>query len=229
MTETLLLVDDEPELLAVLRRGFEQHAYRVETALDGATALALARAQPPDLIVLDLMLPQMSGLDLCRTLRADPQLQAVPLIILTARQETPLKVIGLDLGADDYVTKPFDFSELLARVRARLRARRRGDDTLESCGLRLVRARYELACGERVAALTRREFDLLAVFLQHPSQVLLRSALADQVWGHQGDLESNVLDVYIRRLRRKLESVGFSGRIRTVRGDGYALEPPPAL
>jgi DNA-binding response OmpR family regulator len=112
-------------------------------------------------------------------------------------------------------------------ARARLRARRRGDDALELGGLRLVRARYELECDGRTAPLTRREFDLLDLFLQHPNQVLLRGQLAVQVWGHATDLESNVLDVYVRRLRRKLDELGFAGRIRTVRGDGYVLEPPP--
>ncbi|HEY7060341.1 MAG TPA: response regulator transcription factor [Chloroflexota bacterium] len=227
MAESLLLVDDEPELLALLRRGFEQHDYRVRTAADGPSALAQAAAQPPDLIVLDLMLPEMSGLEVCRALRGDERLRGVPLIILTARHETPVKVMGLDLGADDYVTKPFEFGELLARVRARLRARRRADDVVQLGGLRLMRARYELGFDGQTAPLTRREFDLLDLFLQHPNQVLLRGQLADQVWGHQTDLESNVLDVYVRRLRRKLEDLGFRGRIRTVRGDGYVLEPPP--
>jgi DNA-binding response OmpR family regulator len=227
MAESLLLVDDEPELLAVLRRGFELHEYQVRTASDGPAALEQATSQPPDLIVLDLMLPGMSGLEVCRALRADDRLRGVPLIILTARHETPVKVMGLDLGADDYVTKPFEFGELLARVRARLRARRRGDDVLELGGLRLVRARYELEYDGQAAPLTRREFDLLDLFLQHPNQVLLRGQLADQVWGHQTDLESNVLDVYVRRVRRRLDDLGFQGRIRTVRGDGYVLEPPP--
>src|SRR4051794_9434475 len=121
MAEHLLLVDDEPELLAVLRRGFEQHEFQVRTALDGPAGLAQAAAQPPDLIVLDLMLPGMTGLEVCRALRDDDRLRGIPLIILTARNETPVKVMGLDLGADDYVTKPCDFQELRARVRARLR------------------------------------------------------------------------------------------------------------
>jgi DNA-binding response OmpR family regulator len=227
MAESILLVDDEPDLLTVLRRGFEQQAYRVRTAADGPSALTLAAAQPPDLIVLDLMLPGMSGLEVCRALRRDDRLRGIPLVILTARHETPVKVMGLDLGADDYVTKPFEFGELLARVRARLRARQRGDDVVQLGGLRLARARYELECGGQTTPLTRREFDLLELFLQHPNQVLLRAQLADQVWGHQTALESNVLDVYVRRIRRKLEDLGFAGGIRTVRGDGYVFEPPP--
>src|SRR4051794_40730321 len=206
MAEHLLLVDDEPELLAVLRRGFEQHEFQVRTALDGPAGLAQATAQPPDLIVLDLMLPGMSGLEVCRALRADDRLRGIPLIILTARNETPVKVMGFDLGADDYVTKPFEFGELLARVRARLRVRRR-DDVVQLGGLRLARARYELGYDGQATALTRREFDLLELFLQHPNQVLLRAQLSDQVWGHQTDRESNVLDVYVRRLRRKLDSL----------------------
>jgi len=225
MAETLLVVDDEPELLAVLQRGFEQHDYVVDTALGGAEAIAKATARPPDLIILDLMLPQMSGLEICRVLRADERLQAVPVIFLTARHETAFKVAGLDLGADDYLTKPFEFSELLARVRARLRTRR-GGDTLQLGDLQLVRARHELQHGGRAVSLTRREFDLLALLLQHPGQLLLRRALVSQVWGYSSDAESNVLDVYIRRLRAKLEQVGYDGRIRTVRGDGYVLEPP---
>jgi two-component system response regulator MprA len=227
MAETLLLVDDEPELLAVLRRGFEQHDYLVETAAGGPEALASAVARPPDLIVLDLMLPQMSGLEVCRALRADERLQAIPVIFLTARHETPFKVAGLDLGADDYLTKPFEFGELLARVRARLRGRRGVGDLLELGELRLDRTRHEVQIAGHAASLTRREFDLLALFLQHPGQLLLRRAMASQVWGYSSDAESNVLDVYIRRLRAKLDQLGYGGRIRTVRGDGYVLEPPP--
>ncbi len=225
MAETLLLVDDEPELLALLQRGFEQHDYQVETAPGGAEALAKAIARPPDLVVLDLMLPQMSGLEICRALRADERLQDVPVIFLTARHETPFKVAGLDLGADDYLTKPFAFGELLARVRARLRTRH-GGDSLQLGDLRLVRARHEVQHGSQAASLTRREFDLLALFLQRPGQLLLRRAVASQIWGYSSDAETNVLDVYIRRLRAKLEQIGYQGRIRTVRGDGYVLEPP---
>lgn len=228
MAETLLLVDDEPDLLELLRRGFEQHGYDVRMAADGPTALRLAREQLPDLIVLDLMLPEMSGLEVCSALRADEGLQAVPVVFLTARHETPFKVAGLDLGADDYLTKPFEFRELLARVRARLRARRGGDDDLQLGELRLERGRHELRHLDQAVPLTRREFDLLALFLRHPGQLQLRRALANQVWGHSSDAESNVLDVYVRRLRNKLAEVGFAGRIRTVRGDGYVLDPPGA-
>src|SRR5262249_50841081 len=158
--ETLLLVDDEPELLAVLRRGFEQHDYVVETAAGGPEALAAALERPPDLIVLDLMLPRVSGLQGCPALRAEQRLPAIPVIFLTARHETPFKVAGLDLGADDYLTKPFEFGELLARVRARLRGRRGGGDVLQLGELRLDRARHEVQVGDRAASLTRREFDL---------------------------------------------------------------------
>jgi two-component system, OmpR family, response regulator MprA len=228
MAETLLLVDDEPELLALLQRGFEQHDYRIETAPGGAEALAKAVARPPDLIVLDLMLPQMSGLEVCRALRAEERLQGIPVIFLTARHETPFKVAGLDLGADDYLTKPFEFNELLARVRARLRARRGAGEVLQLGELRLDRARHEVQVGEHAASLTRRELDLLALFLQHPGQLLPRRAMASQVWGYSSDAESNVLDVYIRRLRAKLVQLGYEGHIRTVRGDGYVLEPPPS-
>jgi len=227
MAETLLLVDDEPELLAVLRRGCEQHEYRVQTAGGGPEALAQASAQPPDLIVLDLMMPDMSGLEVCRAIRSDERLRNVPLILLTARHETPFKVLALDLGADDYLIKPFDFDELLARVRARLR-RAHSRNRLELGELRLERARHELVCHGRAAMLTRREFELLEVLLQHPKQLLLRRFLTNQVWGHSSDAESNVLDVYILRLRRKLEELGYSGHIRTMRGDGYIFEPPVA-
>src|SRR5438045_679347 len=144
MAETLLLVDDEPELLAVLQRGFEQHDYTVETALAGAEALAKANARPPDLVVLDMMLPQRSGLEVCRALRAEERLQSVPVIFLTARHETPFKVAGLDLGADDYLTKPFEFNELLARVRARLRGRRSAGETFQLGELCLDRTRHEV-------------------------------------------------------------------------------------
>jgi DNA-binding response OmpR family regulator len=174
------------------------------------------------------MLPGTSGLEICRALRADPRLRHVPIIILTARHETPLKVQGLDLGADDYVTKPFDFPELLARVRARLRARRTDPDELSVAGLRLVRARHEVNSAAGAAALSPREFDLLALLMRHPNQILFRSTIVDRVWGDLADIESNVLDVYIRRLRRKLDSIGFTGRIRTARGDGYVLESPTA-
>jgi len=225
MAETLLLVDDEPELLAVLQRTFERYEYRVQTALDGREALAKAAAQPPDLIILDVMMPHMSGLDVCRAIRADERLQNVPLIFLTARDETTFKVEGLDLGADDYLTKPFEFRELLARVRARLRVRRT-EDAVELGDLRLDRTRHEMQRGGRVAPLTRRELKLIELFLQRPDEVLPRRALVHDIWGPGSDAESNVLDVYVLRLRRKLSELGYTGRIRTVRGDGYVLESP---
>jgi DNA-binding response OmpR family regulator len=226
MAETLLVVEDEPHLLALLRRGLEQHAFRVLTATDGPAAIAEAAREPPDLIVLDLMLPGLSGLDVCRALREQAALSQVPIIFLTARHETRYKVAGLDLGGDDYVTKPFDFGELVARIRARLRARHPTTDGGLGAGVQLLRERHELRSAQSATPLTPREFDLLELLVRHPNQVLLRSTIAQRVWGDPAEVDSNVLDVYIRRLRRKLQAVGGAGRIRTARGDGYLFEPP---
>jgi DNA-binding response OmpR family regulator len=215
---TVLVVEDEPGIVSFLRRGLEAAGYAVLDTPDGATGLALAQRPEVDLVVLDLGLPGLSGEEVLVRLR---QLRpALPVIVLTAKAEVADKVASLDAGADDYVTKPFSFSELLARIRARLRA---GDQptstTLVAGPLALdLLARVATVDG-RVVALSAREFALAEVLVRHAGQVLSQAQLLDQVWGYAFDGGSNVVEVYVRHLRRKLGAE----RIETVRGSGYRL------
>lgn len=221
----ILIVDDEPEILSYLRRGFVFEGYRVSTAIDGESALAQAAREPPDLVILDLMLPGMDGIDVCEDLRRnDPHL---PILMLTARDSVPDRVAGLESGADDYLVKPFAFIELLARVRALLRrvSRRQEEPRILQYADLVVdpQGRTVERAGHRIA-LTTREFDLLELFLRHPRQVLTRDIVLENIWGYHDDIpESNIVDVYVRYLRNKLEAGGQSRLIQTVRGFGYVL------
>lgn len=219
----ILVVDDEGDLLEVLRRTLEAQGYRVRTATDGESALAAATACPPDLILLDLIMPGIGGFEVCRRLRADARLQHVPVVMLTALHETPAKVQGLDAGADDYVTKPFDVAELLARIRAQLQAR--GTDPWRVGDLLVSRSRHELACGDRTEPLTPRELALIELFARQPNEVLSRHAVLAAVWG-EGSGAAGVVDVYVGRLRRKLQALRSAARIRTIRGGGFMLDVP---
>lgn len=224
MAQQILVVEDEPSLRDLLQRLLTARGYHVHAAADGSSALQLAATSPPDLVLLDLVLPDLDGFAVCRALRAHPRLHEVPVIMLTALHETPSKVAGLDIGADDYMTKPFDVRELAARIRARLRGS--DDETLALGNLQLLRGRQELTHGTTRVALTGREFALLELFAQHPNQLLRRAALLTDVWGGGAEADSNVLDVYVRRLRRKLASLDATASIRTVRGDGYVFNLP---
>lgn len=218
----ILVVEDDAKVLSAVARGLALEGYEVDAAEDGPGALAMAGARPPDAVVLDVMLPGMSGLEVCDRLR---RASAVPILLLTARDSVQDRVAGLDRGADDYLVKPFAFDELLARLRALLRRARPAQmgETLRNADLDLSPATREAWRGGEPLALTAREFDLLEFFLRHPRQVLTRARLLEQVWGYAYLGGSNVIDVHIRALRDKLEAGGRSRLIQTIRGVGYAL------
>jgi len=220
----ILVVDDDGRMAAILREGLAHAGYSVDCAEDGRMALAAARTSPPDLIVLDLMLPGLDGVEVCRHLRAAG---GPPVIMLTARDAVAEKIAGLESGADDYLTKPFVLEELVARVRAVLRRHaprpdaplRVADLTLDARGRRVWR-------GDRGVALTAREFDLLEYFVQHAGQVLTHSVLLAQVWGYDFEVASNAVKVYVAYLRQKLNAADEPDLIHAVRGVGYVLRAP---
>jgi two-component system, OmpR family, response regulator MprA len=219
-----LVVDDERAVRESLRRALELEGYHVELAADGEEALDRLSAAPADAAILDVLMPGIDGLEVCRRLRADGN--AVPVLMLTARAEVDSRVAGLDAGADDYLPKPFALAELLARVRALLRRAANGDDAgdvLRFSDLELDLGTREVRRGERSIDLTRTEFALLELFLRNPRQVLTRSIIFERVWGYDFGPTSNSLDVYIGYLRRKTEEGGATRVIHTIRGIGYAL------
>lgn len=222
MSEHILVIEDDAQIADLLRRGLIYEGYSVTVAKDGLTGLAAARDRPPDLVLLDLMLPGMDGLTVCQRLRAASD---VPILILTARDAVPDRVKGLDAGADDYVVKPFSFDELLARIRALLRRRQpaAAREVLRFADLTLNPDTREVYRGNRRIELTAREFEILQLFMEHPRQVLTRDILYDRIWGYDFGGESNIIEVYIRYLRSKLEEGGATRLIQTVRGVGYAL------
>ncbi len=221
MGARILVVEDEERIASFLQRGLTYEGYRVDLAGDGPAGLALARENPPDLVVLDWMLPGMDGLEVCRRLRAGSQ---VPILILTAKDTVEDRVHGLDAGADDYVVKPFAFAELLARIRALLRRTGPGEpETLRFADLVLDTGTHRARRGERVIDLTAKEYDLLEMFMRHPRQVLTREVIYDRVWGYDFGGESNIIEVYVRYLRQKVETAGESKLLHTVRGVGYVL------
>jgi two-component system response regulator MprA len=217
---TILVVDDDPKIRSVLGRGLRFEGYDVHLAADGQEALRIARTAPLDLVVLDVMLPGMDGLEIARRLRRG---MSVPILMLTARDAVPDRIAGLDSGADDYLIKPFDFEELLARVRALLRrVQPQSEEVLTFDDLRLNTGTREGERGGRRIDLTTREYELLLLFMRHPRQVLLRDQILDRVWG-DATVESNAIEVHIGRLRDKLEADGEERLIQTIRGAGYAL------
>ncbi len=218
----ILVVDDDAKVLSLMRRGLAFAGYTVDLAPDGEQALGMARAHLPDLVVLDVMLPGIDGLEVCRRLRAgEPNL---PVLMLTAKDRVPDRVAGLDAGADDYLVKPFAFDELLARIRALLRRARPAEaESLSFADLRLDLLTREVHRGERPIDLTTKEFDLLEYFLRHPRQVLSRDQIFDGVWGSDFLGGSNVIDVHVMRLRDKLQAAGEPRLIQSVRGIGYSL------
>jgi two-component system response regulator MprA len=221
MSPRVLVVDDDAAVLHGLRRALALEGYDVFIAESGQDALASASARPPDLVVLDVMLPDLDGLTVCRRLRATAPL---PILLLTARDTVPDRVAGLDSGADDYLVKPFAIDELLARVRALLRRTQlQAEQTLRYADLRIDLDTREAERGGETLRLTPREFELLAVFLHHPRQVLSREQLCQRVWGCAFEGESNFVDVAVKELRKKLEVGDRPRLIQTVRGYGYAL------
>lgn len=225
MNERILIIEDDPAILKVLQRGLNYEGYLVDIATDGWSGLNLASERHPDLVILDWMLPGPDGLEVCRRLRA---LGNLPILMLTAKDAVQNRVQGLDAGADDYLVKPFSLDELLARIRALLRrAQTERARIYQFADLTLDTASRQVKRGERRLNLSTKEFDLLELFLRHPRQVLTREVIFDRVWGYDFGGESNVLEVYIRYLRQKLESGGEPRLIHTVRGVGYVLREEP--
>lgn len=222
MASHILLIEDEVKLARFVELELSYEGYQVSVAHDGFAGLTAARELHPDLVVLDWMLPGLSGLEICRRLRSTGD--QVPIVLLTAKDEVSDRVAGLDAGADDYVVKPFSIEELLARVRAHLRRTQEPDpDSLEFTDLRLNRRTREVHRGNRLIELTVKEFDLLEYLLTHPRQVLTRDQILEKVWGYDFMGDSNIIEVYVRYLRLKLETDNAPRLIQTVRGVGYVL------
>ena len=218
----ILVVDDEPAVRDSLERALRLDGYEVELARDGDEGLAKLRAAPPDALVLDLLMPGIGGLAMCRAIRADGD--RTPVLVLTARDEVADRVAGLDAGADDYLAKPFALEELQARLRALLRRGNGSDSELLSHGdLVMNTLTHEVRRATRPLELTRTEFELLRFFLEHPRQVLTRTQIFERVWGYDFGRSSNSLEVYVGYLRRKLEAGGEPRILQTVRGVGYSL------
>jgi two-component system response regulator MprA len=226
----ILVVDDDRAVRESLRRSLTFNGYTVDLAVDGLDALEKATAQRPDALVLDVMMPRMDGLEVCRRLRSTGD--DLPILVLTARDSVSERVAGLDAGADDYLPKPFALEELLARLRALLRRRTIDPDelseTMTFADLSLDPVTREVSRGERAISLTRTEFSLLEMLMANPRRVLTRSRILEEVWGYDFPTSGNALEVYIGYLRRKTEAEGESRLIHTVRGVGYVLrETPP--
>lgn len=222
--ETILIVDDEPNIVDLARLYLEQEGFRAESAADGATALEVIAHQPPAVLILDLMLPEVDGWEVCRRVRSGPGAPDLPIIMLTARDADVDKIVGLELGADDYVTKPFNPRELVARVKALLRRTSRaplarvpvhvGDVTIDP-------ARHLVTIAGQPAQLRPQEFDLLQVLAEHRGLVLSREQLLDLAWGYDFYGETRTVDVHVAHLRKRL--AGSSVQIETVLGVGYKL------
>lgn len=225
MKERILIIEDDDAILKFLRRGLTYEGYQVETATEGINGLTLAREIHPDIILLDWMLPGIDGLEVCRRLRT---YGSTPILMLTAKDTIHDRVMGLDAGADDYLVKPFELDELLARIRALLRrSQPERIQVLNFGDLELDTGTRQATRKGRTVSLTAKEYDLLELFLRHPRQVLTRELIFDRVWGYDFGGESNVLDVYIRYLRQKLEVNDEARLIHTVRGVGYVLRENP--
>ena len=222
MKSHILVVEDEGKLAQFIKLELEYEGYEVTVVNDGLGGLGTAREMTPDLIILDWMLPGISGLEICRRLRQTGD--KVPIILLTAKDEVSDRVAGLDSGADDYMIKPFSIEELLARIRAHLRRNQEEDSSsLQFSDLRLDRSSREVYRSNRLIELTAKEFDLLEYLISHPRQVLTRDQILERVWGYDFMGDSNIIEVYVRYLRLKLEANQEPRLIQTVRGVGYVL------
>jgi len=222
MAERILLVDDEPDLLELVRVNLHQEGYEVETAEGGREALAMLRRSPPDLVILDLMLPDISGTEICRQVRQDAQLASLPIIMLTAKADELDRVVGLELGADDYVTKPFSPRELALRVRAVLRRNTPTHATVRAIShgrLEIDPERHRCSVDGEEIVLTAKEFELLRNLMERPGRVMSRERLLDAVWGSDVVVTTRTIDTHMKRLREKLGTA--SELIETIRGVGY--------
>ncbi|MEG6522473.1 response regulator transcription factor [Desulfotomaculum sp. 1211_IL3151] len=220
MGARILVIDDDPKITAMLRRVLTYEGYRVEVANDGYTGMNMVKASPPELLILDIMLPGLDGWEICQKFRKE---NFTPILILSARDEVENKVKGLNLGADDYLGKPFALAELMARVQALLRRGTTAQRVLQFSDLKIDLEAREVRRAGNLLILTPREFDLLALLMRHPNQVLTREQIIDRVWGLEFTGGSNVLEVYVNMLRQKIEDHG-SRLIQTVRGVGYVLK-----
>jgi DNA-binding response OmpR family regulator len=218
----ILLVEDEIKLARFIELELQSEGYRVSVAHDGMSGLSLARESEPDLAILDWMMPGLTGVELCRRLRSTGI--KIPVILLTAKDEVGDRVTGLDAGADDYLVKPFSIEELLARIRAHLRRTQETDtDLLQFEDLSLNRRTREVHRGQRSIELTAKEFDLLQYLMSHPRQVFTREQILENIWGYDFLGDSNIIEVYVRYLRLKLEQESEKRLIHTARGVGYSL------
>jgi two-component system phosphate regulon response regulator PhoB len=230
MDASVLIVEDETALVAMLRYNLEREGFSVDEAIDGETALVKLAERKPDIVLLDWMIPLVSGLEVCRQIRRSPELRDTPVIILTARGEEADKIRGLNSGADDYLVKPFSTTELVARMRALLR-RTRPDTAAERlvfADLVMDLAAHRVTRRGRAIHLGPTEYRLLRFFLQHPGRVYSREQLLDAVWGHDVYVEPRTVDVHIRRLRKAINNPAEPDLIRTVRSAGYALDTEEA-
>lgn len=220
----VLLVEDDKHIVGFLKRGLEEEGYFVEVAYDGEMGLDLAQDGEFDLIILDILLPKIDGFAVCRRLRAAGNI--TPVLMLTAKDDVEDRVRGLDLGADDYLVKPFAFEELLARMRALIRRNKSAEGVILRVGdLTINLLTREVKRGERAIELTAREFELLKLLVHHPGRVFTRTQLLEHVWGYDFEYSSNIVDVYIRYLREKIDRPFDRKLIHTVRGVGYKLQP----
>lgn len=220
----VLVIEDEERIRQFLQRGLSYEGYRVDVAVDGPSGLEIARDNPPDIVLLDVMLPGMSGIEVCRRLRAGGD---VPILMLTAKDAIEDRVAGLDAGADDYLPKPFAFDELLARIRALLRRIQPSKpDVFRFDSLELDTGTRQGRRDGRTFDLTAKEYELLELFMRNPRRVLTREIIYDRVWGYDFGGESNIIEVYVRYLRQKTEAEGHPRLIHTVRGIGYVLREP---
>ncbi|MEG0831211.1 MAG: response regulator transcription factor [Acidaminococcaceae bacterium] len=231
MQAKVLLVDDEENIRMLVRFNLEKAGYAVVEAADGVTALDAVRTEAPNLVLLDLMLPGLDGLEVCRLLKSKPQTAGLPIIMLTAKSEEIDRVLGLELGADDYLTKPFGQRELVARVKAVLRRSQGADKTCDHevvfGELRLNRQQYAAYLGEEQLALTPKEFELLKLLTENPGQAFSREQLLTQLWGYEYYGDTRTVDVHVRHLRAKLERIPHIAQaLATVRGIGYRFVPP---
>lgn len=222
----VLIVEDEPPLVELLSYNLEKEGFRISIARDGDEALLAVEERRPDLVLLDWMLPYVSGIEICRRIRRNPETRDLPIILLTARGEEDDRVRGLEAGADDYVVKPFSPSELIARVRAVLRRTRPAFDkeTLTYGDIAMDLTTHRVSRGDAPVDLGPTEFRLLRFFLEHPGRVFSREQLLDAVWGHDVYVEPRTVDVHIRRLRKAMNEEAEEDLIRTVRSAGYALD-----
>jgi phosphate regulon transcriptional regulator PhoB len=224
----ILIIEDDKDIVELVRYNLEKEGFQVSAAEDGVTGLARVRKSPPDLLVLDLMLPRLPGLEICKELRRDRELPRLPILMLTARGEEPDRIVGLEMGADDYVTKPFSPRELVARVKALLRRSEGVEPTATEIaigGLVIDPSSYRVTRSGEAVSLSTLEFRLLYYLAAHPNRVFARDRLLDAIWGADRFVTPRSVDVYIRRLREKIESDPQNPlHLKTVRGAGYLFE-----